>query len=526
MSASPPNDQTPGVYVNEINAFPRSIVEVPSAIPAFIGYTPKAEYKGKSYLNKPVKITSFNDFKAFFMLPDPPAPADPAAQYSPQFYTSKLDKAPEQGDSYKINGELYAIEPDPGTIYYLYNMIRQYFQNGGGEAYVVSVGTYGKPTGSPIKPGDRIVNFNVRLNELMHGLSLIKQIPEITLYVVPEATLLNTDDNSQLMQAMLTQGAEMNAFSILDIIGGRAPDPVLYMQDIAEFRNSTGNHNLSFGAAYYPFVITTTTSADELSYLNLNDGNLNTLKSLISPENAPNKAAEELFSQIRHSVPKVTAAQINNILLNVSQPYRLIMGVIRDKVNTLPPSATMVGIYHQIDNSEGFWLAPANVTPIGVTKVTLSIDNKMQEGLNVDAVSGKSINAIRFFNGQGLLVWGARTLDGNSQDWRYINVRRTMIVIEQSIKVALEAFSFSKNDSNTWTSVKAMIENFLNNLWQQGALQGSSPDQAFSVSVGIGSTMTAQDILEGRMIVAVKLALIRPAEFIILQLEQEMSETE
>ena len=100
---------------------------------------------------------------------------------------------------------------------------------------------------------------------------------------------------------------------------------------------------------------------------------------------------------------------------------------------------------------------------MGVTSTTLQIDDTEQEGLNVDAVSGKSVNAIRFFNGQGVLVWGARTLDGNSQDWRYINVRRTVTMIEQSAKLALRAYVFAPNTSNTWATIKSMLENFLTN---------------------------------------------------------------
>ena len=146
----------------------------------------------------------------------------------------------------------------------------------------------------------------------------------------------------------------------------------------------------------------------------------------------------------------------------------------------------------------------------------------MQANLNVDAVSGKSVNAIRFFNGNGILVWGARTLDGNSLDWRYINVRRTVTMIEQSVKLATRAYVFSPNDANTWASVKSMIGNFLTGVWAQGALQGAKPGDAFSVNVGLGATMTGLDILEGIMRISIKLAVVRPAEFIHIEVEQQM----
>jgi len=116
-------------------------------------------------------------------------------------------------------------------------------------------------------------------------------------------------------------------------------------------------------------------------------------------------------------------------------------------------------------------------------------------------------------------------LDGNSQDWRYINVRRTLIMIEQSIKLAARAYVFEPNDSNTWVTVKSMIDNFLINLWKQGALAGAAPEVAFDVQIGLGSTMTPTDILDGKMLITVKVALVRPAEFIVITFQQQMQQS-
>jgi len=120
------------------------------------------------------------------------------------------------------------------------------------------------------------------------------------------------------------------------------------------------------------------------------------------------------------------------------------------------------------------------------------------------------------------LVWGARTLDGNSQDWRYIPVRRTVIYIEQSIKNLLEPYVFSANTQATWTAVKAMAENFLTGLWRDGGLAGATAQDAFFVQVGLGSTMTNEDILNGFMNMTIGVAITRPAEFIILTFQQQM----
>jgi hypothetical protein len=147
-------------------------------------------------------------------------------------------------------------------------------------------------------------------------------------------------------------------------------------------------------------------------------------------------------------------------------------------------------------------------------------DNE-QAGFNVPT-NGQAINVLRTQPGRGTVVWGARTLDGNSQDYRYIHVRRTLIYIEQSIKLALQSYVFADNDASTWATVNASISGFLTSLWQAGGLLGAKPSDAFSVQVGLGSTMTAQDVLNGYMIVAVTLQMIHPAEFLELTFTQSM----
>lgn len=140
-------------------------------------------------------------------------------------------------------------------------------------------------------------------------------------------------------------------------------------------------------------------------------------------------------------------------------------------------------------------------------------------------LNGKAVNAIRAFIGKGTLVWGARTLDGNSQDWRYISVRRAMLMIEQSVKIAMEAYVFEPNVSSTWLKAKTSIDNFLTTLWKAGTLVGSSTSEAFETNVGLGVTMTPTDILDGIMRISVKVAISRPAEFIVITFQQKMQES-
>ncbi len=198
---------------------------------------------------------------------------------------------------------------------------------------------------------------------------------------------------------------------------------------------------------------------------------------------------------------------------------------IRKEYLTLPPSSTIAGVYASVDSARGVWKAPANVSLNQVADVTTLIDRQIQDNLNIHPATGKSINAIRPFTGKGIMVWGARTLAGNDNEWRYVPVRRFFNMAEESIKKATEQFVFEPNDANTWVKVRAMIENFLILQWRAGALAGATPDDAFYVRIGLGQTMTAQDILNGYMIVEIGMAVVRPAEFIVLNFSHKMQES-
>jgi len=205
--------------------------------------------------------------------------------------------------------------------------------------------------------------------------------------------------------------------------------------------------------------------------------------------------------------------------------YKQIKTAIAASASVLPPSGAVAGIYARVDNARGVWKAPANESINSILGPVIQITADQQSGLNVDAVAGKSINVIRTFTGKGTLVWGARTLAGNDNEWRYVNVRRFFNMVEESSKKSTEPFVFEANDANTWVRVQGMLENFLIVLWRQGALQGAKPEHAFYVAVGLGKTMTSLDILEGRMIVEIGMAAVRPAEFIILRFSHMLAQS-
>jgi phage tail sheath protein FI len=198
---------------------------------------------------------------------------------------------------------------------------------------------------------------------------------------------------------------------------------------------------------------------------------------------------------------------------------------IKREFSRVPPSGAVAGIYAFVDATRGVWKAPANVSLGSVLAPTQPIDFFDQEDLNVDVTSGKSINAIRTFTGRGTVVWGARTLAGNDNEWRYVPVRRFFNMVEESVKKSTNFAVFEPNAAPLWTKVKSMIDNYLVQKWRDGALAGATPDEAFFVKVGLGQTMTAQDILEGRLIVEIGMAVVRPAEFIILKFSHKMQES-
>lgn len=205
--------------------------------------------------------------------------------------------------------------------------------------------------------------------------------------------------------------------------------------------------------------------------------------------------------------------------------YKGIVDAIKKQGVVLPPSGAVVGIYAMVDRERGVWKSPANVSLTAVKGPSVNVTHEQQGSMNIDTEAGKSVNAIRAFTGKGTLIWGARTLAGNDNEWRYVSVRRFYNMVEESVKKATSQFVFEPNDANTWVKVRAMIENFLTLQWRAGALAGAKQDHAFYVRVGLGQTMTAEDILNGYMHVEIGMAVVRPAEFIVLKFSHKMQES-
>lgn len=350
-------------------------------------------------------------------------------------------------------------------MWYALNM---YFKNGGGRCYVISVGNHTSP---------------LTKDSFEAGLAALEREDEPTLIVMPEIVALEQEDYADLCQQALAQCKKLgDRFAILDVRNG----------DIDACREGWGADNLEYGAAYHPYLKTTLTHAYEETLVTVGSGTSTQTLSALKGSNTA------LYNQIKK---KLAEQRVE-----------------------LPPSAAVAGVYARVDRERGVWKAPANVGVMAAVGPTVQVTHDEQESLNVEPSTGKSINAIRSFAGRGTLVWGARTLAGNDNEWRYVSVRRLFIMIEESAKKSTAFSVFEANDATTWLKVKGMVESYLYGLWEQGALQGATPEAAFYVNVGLGRTMSPQDVLEGRMNVEIGVAAVRPAEFIVLRFSHKLAE--
>lgn len=185
----------------------------------------------------------------------------------------------------------------------------------------------------------------------------------------------------------------------------------------------------------------------------------------------------------------------------------------------VPPGGYVLGLYARTDTERGVWKAPANDVLRGIFDLEYYVNTAAQETLNP-----RGVNAIRQFPGRGMRVWGARTLSSNGL-WKYVSVRRLFIFLERSIYEGTQWVVFEPNDERLWARVKDTIRLFLRSQWRAGALMGATEDQAFTI-VCDRSTMTQDDILNGRLICEIGIAPVRPAEFVIFRIFQNTAESQ
>jgi uncharacterized protein len=551
--------KTPGVYVKEIPSFPPSIAEVETAIPAFIGYTEKAGFNGLDLVLKPTRITNLLDYEVMF-----------GVAQKEKSLSVIIDDTTDSSGNLLSRSITATGDSAKQARFKMYNELQMFFANGGGPCYIVSVGKYETITSAA-------ADSDIVKGDLTKGLTEIAKFDEPTLLAFPDATALSNSDYNVLMGEALSQCSSLqDRFTVMDVKPKTGGTNIID-DSMNDFRNAqlmeSTTDKLKYGAAYFPFIntalnfrydeadvpivykkngvalsiddvtsaaaVSAATAAVAAAALTADPGDdVKAAEAKTAADAAAAAAAETDVVAINVATIKTPPLKLDNEIktaLGLKKPDGTVTGntelynMIKTELNkvtaTLPPSGAVLGQYATVDASRGVWKAPANVSLSAANSAAIKISHNDQMNLNVDPTSGKSINAIRYFTGKGLLIWGSRTLAGNDNEWRYVPVRRFFNFAEESIKKGSEWVVFEPNDANTWVRVKAMIENFLLKQWRAGALAGAKPEHAFFVKVGLGVTMTALDILEGRMNIEIGMAVVRPAEFIILKFSHKLQES-
>lgn len=482
-----PSYKTPGVYVEEESLNPPHMTAVESSVPVFIGYTliHKDEH-GKDLKNKPFKIHSFNEYIERFGTDN--------VQSVQIVLTQKIVAATGQAQNASV--ELLntnASHPD----HLLYYSIQLYFANGGGPCYIFSVGQQ-----------PQTLNPDVFIN----AINALESHDESTLIVFPDVCKYPHEKIGDIIDVALFHcEMVMNRMVIIDVPDAYPGGNETHQAIDLNFREKiiSDTKYLKNGAAYFPYLKATIPPLSD-------DNHIKIERHIVISVNAD--GTEEALTGPFEGL----YLSDDQIKVNDTGSYNLVTSFVQNNGIILPPSGAVAGAYVRNDLDQGVWKAPANISLSNVQEPAISISDQFQEKLNVDPVSGKSINAIRQFTGKGTLIWGARTLAGNDNEWRYVPVRRFFDMVEESINKAMEQFVYEPNDSTTWSKIKSMIENFLLDYWKKGALSGAKPEEAFFVKVGLGETMTEDDILNRRLIVEIGMAVVRPAEFVIFRISKKL----
>lgn len=197
-------------------------------------------------------------------------------------------------------------------------------------------------------------------------------------------------------------------------------------------------------------------------------------------------------------------------------PWLKIKDPSTGEILTIPPGGHVAGIYVRNDTEQGVFKAPTNEVVHGAVELELPITKREQDFLNTEG-----INIIRSFPGRGIRVWGARTMS-NDPSWKFVNVCRLFLFLEESIDKGIQWVIFEHNDEKLWIQVKETITQFLTYIWHEGALMGKRPEEAFFVKCD-RSTMTPNDIKNSKLVVMIGIAHVKPAEFMIFRISQRTS---
>ncbi|WP_369790572.1 phage tail sheath family protein [Rouxiella sp. WC2420] len=486
----------PGVYVKEDNALSMSISSGSTCVPLFV-FDPfidsdknKTAYTIKPEFDKIIKVDSWLDYLSklggFIN--------DVREKHTSSIIVDKIGG--DKKDHNKLNeSNFFATESYYRQMKALgYFPLQMYFENGGGGCYIYLTTQVSKTRG----PKDDI--RSVTLDHYDPDLTKIDftTLAEQTL-AYPDITIISLGGHKEI-----NEKAYLAISSLLTQANGHAA-PLFCVTGSDDITDARSTYNVGQQtAAYYPYFNTSYT-------LSLND---------LSPNNIHFEGISEDGTKILDK----TSSTLSSLLTNPSLSRfarQAIVDLQRQVV--LSPVYAVLGAYCKTDSERGVWKAPANITLSGVTGLCNALGKEVVVTESVNGTLLKNgINAIRYFPSTGYTIWGARTMVPDTDlTWRYIPVRRLFNIAERDIKEAMAKAVFEPNSPVTWEILRSAVDAYLYNLWKQGALFGEKPEQAYFVKIGLGTTMTAEEINDGKMIIKVGMAAVRPAEFIILEFSQK-----
>jgi uncharacterized protein len=465
--------QLAGVFVDEGPAAP-ALAPLPHNVAAFIGQAQRVPaVDGLPGWGQPRLVSSWAEFEREFGGLQPLPAVDIALQPLPQGrWAAQV---------------VSSLRPQR----YLAAALRLYFAEGAPPCWVCATGPLDAPLDSAT---------------LLQGAAAIATQTHANLWNLPDAMALPVAELPALHAGLLALAAtQANAFVLLDLPpldadAMASPHPVAASLPgwHAQF-HSGDRRQRRFGAAFTPWLRPSWRWPASLD---------STVQLLL-----PGQAGRSLAEWVQAAGPRGRIVQAARRAL-------------REARLELPPAALVLATLQRSDAAGGLWKAPSDQPLLGVHSLLMAIGDNDQELLRLGPTTGLGFNPLRNLPQRGLRLWGARTLASDDNEYRYFTVQRLVRWVQACCAAALQAAVFEPQGLALWQRTRAAVENFLFLLWRQGALQGDRTDRAFFVRCGLGETMTQADLDQGRLVLQVGLAALRPSEFIVFEVASAVGQVQ
>lgn len=463
---------------SSVNPLPAENAPImPLTTPAFMGYTEKAVgLDGRELRFRPTLIQSLADYEELF------------GKMSPfRFPIYPEDGGSGRGDRvhFELNGKKYWVEKGLSPYYLLYPSLKLYFENGGSECWIVSIGEY-ETLGSLNWP--QTSDFEEGLNSLEDILT-----PHPTLVLAPDLVNLSFEDGSQVKQQMLSRAGRLqDRFVLMDLPLDEGTD---HKRIINEFYTGIGNQFLSYGAAWYPGVKANVIQGKDCSLDNIDSL---AIGAVMTEDLLPGGPDDE-------------------------PGYHTVMHALAEQANRLPVSPAMAGLISRIDRTENLQALSGVLGIQGVKAPLIDLDLDATASLFLDTRSWKSVNPLKGGIDPNLVnSMGVRTISARDEVYGFISSRLIMTYVEKAIRDFLVHYAFELNNQQTWKKIETKVDAFLRGLWEDGLLFGDRQTSAWFVNIGLGTSMSEQDLNSGLLRLKIGLALAQPAEYVTAEFIQNV----